>query len=253
MCGPLLLSSANSHLGVTPPSLHPIDASIELPIKATDNYFTTVYPSPNNSTVVMTGQRRSKVAPRRSWHSMTGLLLHSRALHSTMATLEHHETCAPLMSEMPRVRGISPRRRTIEIQQPPRAAPAAKPLAKPLVFRKTKRELEREQQQRAREQLEMQQRKDLCVVERTKEIGQTKRARPKCARMLQWRTSQYLRTRHGAGGVGDDRRCVLAKMPFVQELFDLKPKKPSAHDEKSISFQDRYQAYKRKRNATRIS
>ncbi|KAE9094789.1 hypothetical protein PF005_g17504 [Phytophthora fragariae] len=231
------LQSANSHLGVTPPSLHPIDASIELPIKATDNYFTTVYPSPNNSTVVMTGQRRSKVAPRRSWHSMTGLLLHSRALHSTMATLEHHETCAPLMSEMPRVRGISPRRRTIEIQQPPRAAPAAKPLAKPLVFRKTKRELEREQQQRAREQLEMQQRKDLCVVERTKEIGQTKRARPK----------------HGAGGVGDDRRCVLAKMPFVQELFDLKPKKPSAHDEKSISFQDRYQAYKRKRNATRIS
>ncbi|KAH7470899.1 hypothetical protein PRIC1_003287 [Phytophthora ramorum] len=48
-------------------------------------------------------------------------------------------------------------------------------------------------------------------------------------------------------------KCVLAKMPFVQELFDLKPKKPSAHDEKSISFQDRYQAYKRKRHATRIS
>ncbi|KUF85558.1 hypothetical protein AM587_10004451 [Phytophthora nicotianae] len=40
-------------------------------------------------------------------------------------------------------------------------------------------------------------------------------------------------------------KCVLAKMPFIQELFDLKPKKPSAHDEKSISFQDRYQAYKR--------
>ncbi|ETI44748.1 hypothetical protein F443_10573 [Phytophthora nicotianae P1569] len=48
-------------------------------------------------------------------------------------------------------------------------------------------------------------------------------------------------------------KCVLAKMPFIQELFDLKPKKPSAHDEKSISFQDRYQAYKRKRHATRIS
>ncbi|GMF30410.1 unnamed protein product [Phytophthora lilii] len=42
-------------------------------------------------------------------------------------------------------------------------------------------------------------------------------------------------------------KCVLAKMPFIQELFDLKPKKPSAHDEKSISFQDRYQAYKRVR------
>ncbi|RLN98862.1 hypothetical protein BBJ28_00008023 [Nothophytophthora sp. Chile5] len=42
-------------------------------------------------------------------------------------------------------------------------------------------------------------------------------------------------------------KCVLAKMPFVQELFDLKPKKPSTHDEKSISFQDRYQAYKRVR------
>jgi hypothetical protein len=45
-------------------------------------------------------------------------------------------------------------------------------------------------------------------------------------------------------------KCVLAKMPFVQELFDLKPKKPSAHDEKSISFQDRYQAYKRVRHCS---
>ncbi|EGZ14007.1 hypothetical protein PHYSODRAFT_447257, partial [Phytophthora sojae] len=70
--------------------------------------------------------------------------------------LEHQETCTRLISEMPRAR--SPSRRTIEIQEPPRAAPAAKPLAKPLVFRKTKRELEREQQ-RAREQLEMEQRK----------------------------------------------------------------------------------------------
>lgn len=48
-------------------------------------------------------------------------------------------------------------------------------------------------------------------------------------------------------------KCVLAKMPFIQELFDLKPTTQSVHDEKSISFQDRYQAYKRKRHATRIS
>ncbi|RMX63251.1 hypothetical protein KXD40_006433 [Peronospora effusa] len=46
-------------------------------------------------------------------------------------------------------------------------------------------------------------------------------------------------------------KCVLAKMPFIQELFDLKPKKLSAHDEKSISFQDRYKAYKRKRHLTK--
>ncbi|KAE9032791.1 hypothetical protein PR003_g13799 [Phytophthora rubi] len=141
---------------------------------------------------------------------MTGLLLHSRALHSTMATLEHQETCARLINEMPRVRGISPRRRVIEIQEPPRAAPAAKPLAKPLVFRKTKRELEREQQQRAREQLEMQQRKELCVVEeRTQKICQMTRARPKCARMLQWRTSQYLRTRSGSMRTHSRRRLLF--------------------------------------------
>ncbi|KAG7390285.1 hypothetical protein PHYPSEUDO_008423 [Phytophthora pseudosyringae] len=42
-------------------------------------------------------------------------------------------------------------------------------------------------------------------------------------------------------------KCVLAKMPFVQELFDLKQKQSAAHDEKSISFQDRYEAYKRVR------
>ena len=41
-------------------------------------------------------------------------------------------------------------------------------------------------------------------------------------------------------------KCVLSKMPFVQELFDLTPENPSAVDVvKSISFQDRYQAYKR--------
>ncbi|TDH70265.1 hypothetical protein CCR75_001636 [Bremia lactucae] len=48
-------------------------------------------------------------------------------------------------------------------------------------------------------------------------------------------------------------KCVLAKMPFIQELFDLQPKKTPAHDDKSISFQDRYQAYKRKRQGTRHS
>ncbi|KAE9025548.1 hypothetical protein PR001_g9545 [Phytophthora rubi] len=31
-------------------------------------------------------------------------------------------------------------------------------------------------------------------------------------------------------------KCVLTKMPFVQELFDLKPKKPSPHDENSFLY-----------------
>ncbi|KAG3110539.1 hypothetical protein PI124_g10389 [Phytophthora idaei] len=147
--------------------------------------------------------------------------------------MEHQDNVARLISEMPRVR--SPRRRTIEIQEAPHAAPVFKPLAKPLVFRKTKRELEREQQQaQALQQLERMQSKKRRMEETRESIN---RARPK----------------HGAGGAGGDGRCVLAKMPFIQELFDLKPKKPSAHEEKSISFQDRYQAYKRKRHATRIS
>ncbi|TMW69666.1 hypothetical protein Poli38472_001822 [Pythium oligandrum] len=43
-------------------------------------------------------------------------------------------------------------------------------------------------------------------------------------------------------------KFVLAKMPFVQELFDLKPKPVATDDkEKSISFQERYQSYRRKR------
>ncbi|KAJ0389862.1 hypothetical protein P43SY_010462 [Pythium insidiosum] len=51
-------------------------------------------------------------------------------------------------------------------------------------------------------------------------------------------------------------KFVLAKMPFIQELFDLKPKSASAtataaaedaEKPKSISFQQRYEAYRRKR------
>jgi hypothetical protein len=125
---------------------------------------------------------------------MTGLLLHSRALHSTLATMEHQDTCARLMNEMPRVR--SPRRRTIEVQEAPRAAPATKPLAQPLVFRKTKRELEREQQQaQAREQPErMQSRKRRLEEEELRESTKVRLERPKCVRTLEWscrRTSQY--------------------------------------------------------------
>ncbi|KAK1943942.1 hypothetical protein P3T76_005338 [Phytophthora citrophthora] len=100
--------------------------------------------------------------------------------------MEHQDNVTRLMSEMPRVR--SPKRRTVEIQQFPRAAPVAKPLAKPLVFRKTKRELEREQQQA--KQLQSKKR-------RTEEDTKMERAQTKCARMLQWscrRTSEYYRT-----------------------------------------------------------
>ncbi|GLD95571.1 hypothetical protein PINS_up004248 [Pythium insidiosum] len=50
-------------------------------------------------------------------------------------------------------------------------------------------------------------------------------------------------------------KFVLSKMPFIQELFDLKPKsaaptaaKPGDDEKpKSISFQQRYEAYRRKR------
>ncbi|KAG6969883.1 hypothetical protein JG687_00002930 [Phytophthora cactorum] len=189
---------------------------------------------------------------------MTGLLLHSRTFQRTLATMEHQDNVARLISEMPRVR--SPRRRTIEIQEAPHAAPVFKPLAKPLVFRKTKRELEREQQQaQALQQLERMQSKKRRMEETRESIN---RARPKCAHMG---LEELVVT--GAYVLGAVCivlltltiswlvvwKCVLAKMPFIQELFDLKPKKPSAHEEKSISFQDRYQAYKRKRHATRIS
>lgn len=51
-------------------------------------------------------------------------------------------------------------------------------------------------------------------------------------------------------------KYVLAKMPFIQELFDLKPKNSNqsqsqhAEDDKTkapLSFQDRYESYKRVR------
>ncbi|KAG6954316.1 hypothetical protein JG688_00012420 [Phytophthora aleatoria] len=107
--------------------------------------------------------------------------------------MEHQDNVARLISEMPRVR--SPRRRTIEIQEAPHAAPVFKPLAKPLVFRKTKRELEREQQAQALQQLERMQSKKRRMEETRESIN---RARPKCARMLQWscrRTSEYFKAR----------------------------------------------------------
>ncbi|CCI10987.1 unnamed protein product [Albugo candida] len=45
-------------------------------------------------------------------------------------------------------------------------------------------------------------------------------------------------------------KCVLAKMPFIQELFDLHPKhchKDPIHEPPSLSYQQRYKAYRRKR------
>lgn len=43
-------------------------------------------------------------------------------------------------------------------------------------------------------------------------------------------------------------KCVLAKMPFIQELFDLHPKhchKDPIHEPPSLSYQQRYKAYRR--------
>jgi hypothetical protein len=42
-------------------------------------------------------------------------------------------------------------------------------------------------------------------------------------------------------------KCVLAKMPFVQELFDLKPHAHKPDARKSLSFEERYAQYKRVR------
>lgn len=43
-------------------------------------------------------------------------------------------------------------------------------------------------------------------------------------------------------------KCVLAKMPFIQELFDLKPHTHNKLDgRKSLSFEERYAQYKRVR------
>lgn len=42
-------------------------------------------------------------------------------------------------------------------------------------------------------------------------------------------------------------KCVLAKMPFVQELFDLKPRKSKLDGQKLLSFEERYAQYKRVR------
>lgn len=45
-------------------------------------------------------------------------------------------------------------------------------------------------------------------------------------------------------------KYVLAKMPFIQELFDLKPKNSGQNqhaEEAPLSFQDRYESYKRVR------
>ncbi|KAI9917982.1 hypothetical protein PsorP6_012511 [Peronosclerospora sorghi] len=96
----------------------------------------------------MTDQSRSKVAPRRSQSSITGLLRHSRALHDMMEMMEHQDEIARLSSEKSRV--CSPRRRECQIQDGNQADTMATRRAKPLTFRKTKRELEREQQQAQR-------------------------------------------------------------------------------------------------------
>ncbi|RLN45792.1 hypothetical protein BBJ28_00020259 [Nothophytophthora sp. Chile5] len=182
--------------------------------------------------------------------------------------MEHQETCLRLRAEMPQVH--SPRRGALAIHAVPLAAPVAKllakPLAKPLVFRKTKRELEREQE-KARE--EMQQNKKQRRCEATANVALELRcARPKSVRpnptekderaWVAMSLELVVTAAYLSGAVCIVLftlalgwivvwKCVLAKMPFVQELFDLKPKKPSTHDEKSISFQDRYQAYKRVR------
>ncbi|OWY97547.1 hypothetical protein PHMEG_00031900 [Phytophthora megakarya] len=110
--------------------------------------------------------------------------------------MEHQDNVARLISEMPR---CSPRRRTLEIQEAPCAAPAAKPLAKPLVFRKTKREIEREQQKAQLEQIQSKKRR---VGEKMK----MERARPKCARMLEWSCRGTSRVPTSAGVRESKRR-----------------------------------------------
>ncbi|CAI5745375.1 unnamed protein product [Peronospora destructor] len=134
----------------------------------------------------MTSYGRSKVAPRRSWYSMTKLVIHGRALHSTLVTTTQQDKTDLLVRKMSRL--CSPQRRAIAIQE------AGKPLAKLLVFRKTKRELEKER--RACEQLQNNKRRvDEAQIH---ECVAMKRAHPKCARTLEWtcqRTSQHAQTK----------------------------------------------------------
>ncbi|TYZ59819.1 hypothetical protein PybrP1_004389 [[Pythium] brassicae (nom. inval.)] len=50
-------------------------------------------------------------------------------------------------------------------------------------------------------------------------------------------------------------KCVLSKMPFVQELFDLKPSGvsgPASENSTSLSFQERVAAARRKRESSKF-
>ncbi|KAL7688543.1 hypothetical protein Plhal304r1_c019g0069451 [Plasmopara halstedii] len=105
----------------------------------------------------------SKVAPRRSWCSLTELLLHSRSLYNELKMMDQQHNVDRQVNEAQRV--SSPSRHITYLRKVPHDPFAVSPHTKPLVFRKTKRELEKEQREQAFMQQDRIQNKKLRVEE----------------------------------------------------------------------------------------
>ncbi|GAB9468873.1 hypothetical protein Gpo141_00006173 [Globisporangium polare] len=116
--------------------------------------------------MVLSGQKRSKVAPRRHVSSIPGLLHHSRRLHQALSALDREESRAQRRLSLTRMITL-PQRCSTAHSVNNHASESTRPMAtavvaasKPLVFRKTKREIERERERALQEKLRMQQQLD---------------------------------------------------------------------------------------------
>lgn len=111
--------------------------------------------------MVLSGKKRSKVAPRRHVSSIPGLLHHSRRLHQAFSALDREESRAQRrlsltrMVTLPQRCSTSANTHASGLTRPSVTVVAV--ASKPLVFRKTKREIERERERALQEQLRMQQ------------------------------------------------------------------------------------------------
>lgn len=111
--------------------------------------------------MVLSGQKRSKVAPRRHVSSIPGLLHHSRRLHQALSALDREENRAQRRLSLTRVATLPQRCSTSHTSESTRPTVAVAAASKPLVFRKTKREIERERERALQEQMRMQQQQQL--------------------------------------------------------------------------------------------
>lgn len=107
--------------------------------------------------MVLSGQKRSKVAPRRHMSSIPGLLHHSRRLHQALSALDREESRVQRRLSLTRIATLPQRCSTSHASESTRPTVAVVAASKPLVFRKTKREMEREREHALQEQLRMQQ------------------------------------------------------------------------------------------------